>query len=77
MKVVREESGAVVAGVVGTGIGPLAGDGLDKALGFPVGLRAIGFGEEMFETELAAGLGEEFGAVSGAAIGQDALDLMP
>jgi len=34
MKVVRKEGSAVVTGVVGPGIGPLAGDGLDEAF-FP------------------------------------------
>lgn len=50
MKEVGKEGSAVVAGIIGTGIGPLAGDGLDEAFGFTIGLRAIGFGEEMFET---------------------------
>ena len=50
MEVKREEGSTVVAGVIGTGIGPLAGDGLDEAFRFAIGLRAIGFGEEMFET---------------------------
>ena len=54
-----KEGGAVVAGVVGAGIGPLAGDGLDEAFGLAVGLRTIGFGEEMFEAQLLAGGGEE------------------
>ena len=43
VKVVSKIGGAVVAGVVGTGISPLAGDGLDKALGFAVGLGSIRF----------------------------------
>jgi hypothetical protein len=50
MEVKREEGSSMVAGVIGTGIGPFTGDGLDEALGFTIGLRAIGFGEEMFET---------------------------
>src|SRR5450432_1343122 len=74
MKVVRKEGSAVVTGVVGPGIGPLAGDGLDEAFGLAVGLRAIGFGEEMFEAEFEAGGGEEFGAIGGAAIGEELLD---
>jgi hypothetical protein len=77
MKVVGKEGSTVVAGVIGTGIGPLAGDGLDKTFGFAIGLRAIGFGEEMFETELMAGGGKGFGAIGGAAIGQDLLDFDP
>ena len=71
MEVEREERSAVVAGVIGSGISPFAGDGLDEAFGLAVGLRAVGSGEEMFEAELMAGGGEEFGAIGGAAIGQD------
>jgi len=41
MKVVRKEGGSLVTGVIGAGISPLAGDGLNEALGFAVGL---GFG---------------------------------
>ena len=67
-------TGALVARVVGTRVGPLAGEGLDKAFGLAIGLRAIGFGEGVFQAQLAAGLCEEFGAVGGAAIGEDALD---
>ena len=74
MKVVRKEGSSVVAGVIRTGVGPLAGDGLDEAFGLAVGLRAIGFGEEMFEAEFVAGGGEEFGAIGGAAIGEELLD---
>jgi hypothetical protein len=74
MKVGGKEGSAVVAGVKRTGIGPLSGDGLDEAFGLAVGLRAIGFGEEMYEAEFAAGGGEEFGARGGAAIGEELLD---
>jgi hypothetical protein len=74
MKVVREEGSTVVTGGVGPGVGPLAGDGLNETFGLAVGLGAIRFGEEMFEAELMAGGGEEFGAIGGAAIGQDLLD---
>ena len=37
---------------------------MDEAFGFAVGQGAIGFGEEMFEAQLVAGGGEEFGAIS-------------
>jgi hypothetical protein len=50
VKVVGKEGSTVVAGVIGTGIGPLAGDGLDEAFGFAISLGAIGFCEEMLET---------------------------
>ncbi len=63
MKLEREEGRAVVTGVVGSGIGPLAGDGLDEAFGLAVGLWAIGSGEEMFKAELMASGGKGFGAI--------------
>ena len=66
-----EEAGAVITGVIGAGVSPLAGEGLDEAFGLAVGLRAIGFGEEMFEAELSAGSGEEIGAIRRTAIGED------
>jgi hypothetical protein len=47
---------------------------LDEAFGLAIGLRAIGFGEEMFEAEFEAGGGEEFGAIGGATIGEELLD---
>jgi len=74
MKVVGKESSSMGTGVIRTGIGPLAGDGLDEALGLAVGLRAIGFGEEMCEAEFMAGGSEDFGAIGGAAIGEELLD---
>lgn len=74
VKVEREEGGAMVAGVVGAGVGPFAGEGLDEAFGFAIGLGTIGFGELVSEAEFLAGGGEELGAVGGAAIGEDALN---
>ena len=74
MEIEREESGAVITGGVGASISPLTGEGLDEAFGLAVGLRAIGFGEEMFEAEFVAGGGEEFGSIGGAAIGEELLD---
>ena len=60
MEVERKERGAVITGVVRAGISPFASDGLDEAFGLAVGLRAIGFSEEMFEAQLLAGGGEAF-----------------
>jgi hypothetical protein len=74
VEVEREERGAVVTGVVGTSVSPLAGDGLDEAFGLSVGLWAVGSGEAMLDAELEAGGGKEPGAISGAAVGEDALD---
>ena len=65
----------MVTGVIGASAGPFAGDGLDETLGLAIGLRAIGTGEAMFDAELLAGVGEEFGAIGGAAVGQNALDV--
>jgi len=75
MKVVGKEGSAVVAGLIGSGVGPLAGNGLDEAFGLAVGLGAIGFGEAVFDAKLLAGGGEEFGAISRATIGEHALDV--
>jgi len=74
MEVEREESGAVITGVVGAGISPLAGEGLDEAFGLAVGLGAVGSCEEMADAQLEAGSGEELGTISRTAIGEDALD---
>jgi hypothetical protein len=74
MKVVRKEGSSVGTRVIGTSISPLAGDGLDEAFGLAVGLRTIGLGEEVSEAEFMAGSGEEFGAISGGAIGEELLD---
>ena len=49
MEVVRKVSGAMVTRVIGSGISPFAGDGLDEAFGLAIGLRAVGFGEGVFE----------------------------
>ena len=68
IKIVGKEGSTMITGVVGPGIGPLAGDGLDEAFGFAIGLRPVGLGEEMLETELLAGSGEGFGTIGGAAI---------
>ena len=42
---VREISGAMVTGPIGTGVSPFPGDGLNEAFGFPVSLRTIRFGK--------------------------------
>jgi len=72
---VREEGSAVVTGLIRAGVGPLTSDGLDEALGFAVGLRSIGSGKVVSDTELLTGRREVFGAVGRAAVGQDAANL--
>jgi hypothetical protein len=59
-----EEGGAVITGVVGASISPLAGERLDEAFGLAVGLWAVGTGEAMLEAQLLTGSGEELGAIS-------------
>jgi len=74
VEIERETLGAVVAGVVGAGVSPLASEGLDEAFGLAIGLGAIGSGEEVPEAEIFAGGGKELGAIGRAAIGEDGLD---
>jgi hypothetical protein len=50
VKVVREASSTMVAGVIRPGISPLPGNGLDEALSLAVSLGSIRFGEGVFET---------------------------
>ena len=70
----RETLSAVVTGVVGAGIGPLAGESLDEAFGLAIGLRTIGTSEEMTEAQIFASGGKEFGAIGGALVSEDSLD---
>jgi len=71
---VREVSGAMGTGAIGTSIGPFAGEGLDEAFGFAIGLGPVGFGEEMGEAKRVAGAGEVLGAIGGTAIGEERAD---
>jgi hypothetical protein len=41
MEIEREESGAVITGVVGAGVSPLTGEGLDEAFGLAIGLGTV------------------------------------
>ena len=75
VEVEGETSSAVVAGVIRAGVGPFASNGLDEAFGFAVGLRTIGTGEEMFESQLVAALSKAFGAVGRALVGEEGLDV--
>ena len=59
MEVEREEGGAVVTGVIGTSVSPLASDGLDEAFGLAVGLRPVWAREAMLEAELLTSLGKK------------------
>ena len=52
VEVAREEGGAVVTGVIRTGVSPLAGDGLDEAFGLAIGLRPLGAGELVTYTQI-------------------------
>src|SRR5438067_6826015 len=75
MKVAGKKACTLIRGVVGAGIGPLPGDGLDEALSLAVGLRAVRFGKRVFEPQFLAGCRKEPGAVGAAAIGEHTLYL--
>ena len=47
---------------------------MDKALGLTVGFRGIGFGADVFETEVFAGVPEGQGPVARSVIGHDPFD---
>jgi hypothetical protein len=74
VKIEREEGSAMVTGVVRASVSPLAGESLNEAFGLAIGLGPVRTGEAMLEAELMTGLGEELGAISGAAVSEDALD---
>ena len=48
---------------------------MDEAFGLAIGLGPVRTSEAMLEAQLMAGLGEEFGSISRAAVGEDALDV--
>jgi hypothetical protein len=74
VEVSREAVGSLDGGCVGSFVGPLAEQGLDEALSFSVGLRAIGAGTQVAQLELLAGGLEPVGDVAGAVVGHDGLD---
>jgi len=54
---VGQFSRALILGLISSRVGPFAKRGLDEALGLAVGLRRIGSGEDLAQTEaLASGL---------------------
>ncbi len=59
---------------VGSGIGPFAQGRLYEAFGLAVCFWGIGFGSDVFEAELFAGVFEGEGFVAGPVVGHDALD---
>ena len=59
VKIVRKVVGALVAILEAATVGPLAGQRLDEAFGFAVGLWAIRTSEEVFEAQFLAGRSEE------------------
>jgi len=70
-----EVCGAVVGVRVDGGVGPFAERGLNEALGFAVGARSVGAGEEMAQAVALTSGSELMGAVAGAIIGHDPLGL--
>ena len=55
MEPVGQLGGALVRGLIGSCVGPFAKRGLDEALGLAVGLRCVGSGEDLAQTEARAG----------------------
>jgi len=66
---------AVGGSVEGGGVSPLAQRGLDKALGFAIGARGIGAGEDVLEPELTTSQGKNIGAEASTVVGHDTLKL--
>ena len=58
--------------VIGTGVGPLAQGGLDKAFGLAVGARSVGAGEAVLDAELGTGGAEVARAIAGTVVGEQA-----
>jgi hypothetical protein len=71
---VRKVSSTMTARLIRTSVGPFAGNGLNEAFGLAVGLRAIGFGKEMSDAELATSSGKVMRAVGSATVSKHALD---
>ena len=67
--------GAFGAGAVDGGVGPACEKGADEALGFAVCLGSVGAGAAVLDAECAAGERVDGGAVAGAVVGEDPLDL--
>ena len=56
--IVKEKSVSKIARRVREGVGPLFNESLDKAFGFAVSLRSVGFGEAVFDIQFSAGEGK-------------------
>jgi len=70
-----EASGALGGMGVGMSVSPLAEGSLDEAFGLAVGFWGVGSGEAMLEAEGLDGVAHGEGAVAGAIVRIDALDL--
>ncbi len=55
-------------------VSPFAQGGTDKAFGFAVGLRTVGFGEAMAQAQAVAGMREVLGPKARPVVGQDTAD---
>lgn len=60
MKIARKEAGSVVARVIRTSVGPLAGDSLDEPFGLSIGLWAVGSCEAVLDAHFLAGEAKSF-----------------
>src|SRR5688572_14203512 len=68
-----EHGGALRGMAVRDAVGPFAKRRLDEALSLAVGLRPVGLGEAVPESQVAAGGREALGAERRAVVGQHAL----
>src|SRR5258708_23023613 len=73
MKPTGKLVGTMSRGIEARGVSPLAQGRLDEALGLAVGFGRIGAGSDMFNPELATGLGKGQGGEAGTVVGHDAL----
>ena len=70
----RQVGGAGVGAAVRQGVGPLAQQGLDEALGLAVGLGRVGPGADVAQAEQPAGLAEQARDVARTVVGHHPLD---
>src|SRR5579884_4408137 len=66
--------GAFVAWAVDSAVSPAGEHRADESLGFPVCLRPVGAGAEVFQPQPSAGDCMHDGAVGAAVVGEDRLD---
>lgn len=70
----RQMAGARVRSSLGAGVGPFTQCGLEEALSRAVGARGVGLGVAQFDAQASAQTAKAPGLVTGAVVGQPALD---